>query len=88
MEQEENFMTGRLFSRRAVLRATGASFALPSLAMQEETEVPGVSALLDGSGFVRIPPGEFEMGSRDGNADEQPVHRVRIGAPLNWASMK
>ena len=64
-------MTERLFSRRAVLRTTGASFALPVLAMQEKSAVPGVSALLDGSGFVRIPPGEFDMGSRDGNADEQ-----------------
>jgi formylglycine-generating enzyme required for sulfatase activity len=79
MGQKENLMTGGLFSRRAVLRACGASLALPVLAMQEETAVPGVSALLDGSGFVRIPPGEFEMGSRDGNADEQPVHRVRLG---------
>lgn len=72
-------MKGRLFSRRAVLRASVASLALPVLAMQEETAVPDVSALVDGSGFVRIPPGEFEMGSPDGNADERPVHHVRIG---------
>jgi formylglycine-generating enzyme required for sulfatase activity len=37
-----------------------------------------LSALLDGSAFARIEPGEFMMGSPDGNADEQPVHRVRI----------
>jgi len=79
MEQEENLMKGILFSRRGVLRASVAPLALPVLAMQEEAVVPGVSALVDGSGFVRIPPGQFEMGSRDGNADEQPVHRVRIG---------
>jgi formylglycine-generating enzyme required for sulfatase activity len=30
--------------------------------------------------FVPIPGGEFEMGSIDGEADEQPVHRVRISA--------
>jgi formylglycine-generating enzyme required for sulfatase activity len=65
-----------------MLRASGASLALPvfgqSAITQEESAVPGVSALLDGSGFVPIPAGEFEMGSRDGNADERPVHRVRI----------
>ena len=37
-----------------------------------------LSALLDGSGFVKISAGEFIMGSQDGNADEQPEHRVRI----------
>jgi formylglycine-generating enzyme required for sulfatase activity len=34
--------------------------------------------LLDGTGLAKIPPGEFEMGSPNGNADERPVHRVRI----------
>lgn len=38
----------------------------------------GVSALLDGSGFVKLSAGEFEMGSTNGNPDEQPVHKVRI----------
>src|SRR5205814_174209 len=28
--------------------------------------------------LVLIPMGEFEMGSKDGNADEKPVHKVRI----------
>jgi formylglycine-generating enzyme required for sulfatase activity len=29
--------------------------------------------------LVLIPPGEFMMGSENGNADEKPVHRVTIG---------
>jgi len=28
--------------------------------------------------FARIPPGEFQMGSGSGKADERPTHRVRI----------
>jgi formylglycine-generating enzyme required for sulfatase activity len=37
-----------------------------------------LTALLDGSGFVKIPAGEFMMGSSDDTSDEDPVHRVRI----------
>ena len=31
-------------------------------------------------GMVRIPAGAFNMGSNDGEADEKPVHAVRVGA--------
>ena len=31
-----------------------------------------------GMQFKRIPAGEFDMGSTDGDSDERPVHRVRI----------
>jgi formylglycine-generating enzyme required for sulfatase activity len=32
--------------------------------------------------FVRIPAGEFRMGSTDGDDDERPVHTVRISQPF------
>lgn len=38
----------------------------------------GLSALLEGDGFVQISAGEFLMGSSQGNGDERPVHRVRM----------
>ncbi|MBC8167981.1 MAG: formylglycine-generating enzyme family protein [Bryobacteraceae bacterium] len=37
-----------------------------------------LAALLDGTGFVRIPEGQFTMGTVTGNDDERPRHRVRI----------
>jgi len=68
-----------LFSRRAFLRGAGivALNPLDAVAMQNVSGY-GVTALLDGTGMTRIPPGEFQMGSPNGNADERPVHRVRI----------
>jgi serine/threonine-protein kinase len=32
----------------------------------------------DGGTMIWVPPGEFDMGSRDGRPDEQPVHHVRL----------
>jgi formylglycine-generating enzyme required for sulfatase activity len=35
-----------------------------------------------GMSFVRIPAGEFRMGSHQGDSDETPVHKVRISRPF------
>jgi len=68
------------FSRRSFLRGAGivALCPLDVIGMQQNAPGYGVTALLDGTGMARIPPGDFEMGSPNGNADERPVHRVRI----------
>jgi formylglycine-generating enzyme required for sulfatase activity len=58
---------------------------LPGLLPAQETPNESrylLGALLDGSAFARIPAGEFMMGSADGNADEQPIHRVAITKPF------
>ncbi len=64
-------------SRRLCLNGIGMSLLLSRLQATED-EAIGIGALTDGSGMVRIPPGEFSMGAADGNPDEGPVHRVRI----------
>lgn len=54
---------------------TFAMILIPGLA---SAQIHSLGAILDGSGFVRIPAGEFAMGSTIGTPDEQPVRRVRI----------
>jgi formylglycine-generating enzyme required for sulfatase activity len=38
----------------------------------------GLERTFDGIEFVYIEPGEFDMGSNDGDSDEKPVHKVKI----------
>ena len=64
--------------RRRFLAGAACALALPRLRAQQEPAAYGLTALLDGSGMVHIRAGEFRMGSASGEADEAPVHRVRI----------
>lgn len=70
------------YSRRTFLAISGAVASASASHAAEEPLPIGISAILDGSAMVRIAAGEFEMGARDGNPDEQPVHRVRITKPF------
>ena len=56
-------------------KSTAANKAIPILKI-------GSTAVSkkDGMTLVYVPAGEFEMGSQDGEADEQPVHKVFLGA--------
>jgi formylglycine-generating enzyme required for sulfatase activity len=62
----------------AVLLSTGGTSGADAFARAQSLTPHGLAALLDGTGFVRIPAGEFLMGSESGIAAERPVHQVRI----------
>ena len=66
----------RMIKTHAVLVLLAAAL-LPSL--RASTAAAGEEKLKTmGIEFVRIPGGEFDMGSTDGDEDEIPVHRVRV----------
>lgn len=66
-----------VFSALLICGLTHGQQSVPG-APEGEAAPHSLTALLEGKGFVQVQPGEFLMGSQDGNADEQPVHRVRI----------
>ena len=77
--------SGRAVARRVVVTAAMLVATAGSTAHATQSPVHpqpvnpyGLDALLDGSGFVPIPPGECLMGASMGVASEGPVHRVRI----------
>ena len=68
-------------SRRRFILGAAAVMGYPRPAppqSPQDSASYGLTALIDGSGMLRIPAGEFRMGSAGGEADEAPVHLVRI----------
>lgn len=74
----------RHLSRRTILGGIAAGLLTRAVrAADDDTSLYGLSALIDGTGLVRIPAGEFSMGLKGGHDDEQPAHRVRITHPFD-----
>ena len=69
-------------SRREYLRDLAYLGGLAALSPAQESPHYGIDALIEGTAMVRIPAGEFRMGSEHGNPDERPPHRVRITHPF------
>ena len=76
------------FSRRLFLGGAAICLAVPRVAATQDAASYGLTALLDGSALARIPAGEFVMGSQAGDADEQPMHRVRITRPFEMGKFE
>ncbi len=79
-----------LFPRRSWFFVVGllgvlSVFALTAVAA-DETDTSGGFENSIGMKFVRIEPGQFEMGSSDGDFDELPVHTVVITKAFNMAA--
>jgi formylglycine-generating enzyme required for sulfatase activity len=74
-----------MISRRTLL---GGAVIGGIAAIMGRAEDASVTDLIDGSGLVRIAPGEFRMGADDSNTDEQPIHRVRITKPFEMGKFE
>jgi formylglycine-generating enzyme required for sulfatase activity len=77
-----------LLSTTIVVAGVCIQRAEPTHLQAQDVSLHGLGALLDGSGFVQIPAGEFLMGARDGAASEQPVHRVRISKRFEMGKLE
>jgi len=75
-----------------LFRVRGVQEPSQSQAVQEPPQSQATSRTQERAGaewtnsidmtFVLIPKGDFQMGSRYGDSDEQPVHRVSITRPF------
>ena len=61
-----------------VVTSWAQTSAKARVATPKEAPRHSLTFLLEGDAFVSIPAGEFTMGSASGNADEAPLHRVRV----------
>ena len=59
-------------------RYLALAFSTLVIANGQPAEPHSLSGLLGARGFVRVPPGQFTMGSSVGNPDELPMRPVRI----------
>jgi formylglycine-generating enzyme required for sulfatase activity/predicted phosphodiesterase len=72
-------------TRQGELAELAREILLRSGIVTKSPKIEGVSIGLvmhRGMAFMRIPAGEFDMGSKRGDSDERPIHRVQISKPF------
>jgi formylglycine-generating enzyme required for sulfatase activity len=74
--------------RRAKEEAERLRLVQERKAKEEAERRKQFSIVTSADNFVRIDAGEFMMGSENGDADEKPVHRVRISRPFEMGKFE
>jgi formylglycine-generating enzyme len=75
-----------LFSRLGMAALTIFVFTFSQLLAAHAAAAEKIAVNSLGMKLIAVAPGSFQMGSKDGDFDEQPVHRVTIRRPFSLAA--